>query len=174
MVVLWVLAGVVVLFGVVVFFGAPYIPSHKAQVRRAFTELYPLSESDVVVDLGSGDGVVLQVALEQGALRAIGYELNPLLVGISKLRLRNKPIEVHVADMWSVQPPDGVTVLYAFSVGRDMERLEQLAQRWATHTGVPLSVIVYGHLLRHAKPASTVGAHHLYTFSPLQEKKAQV
>ena len=42
-----------------------------------FFELAPVSSSDVVYDLGSGDGRLLFAALEKGAGRAVGIELNP-------------------------------------------------------------------------------------------------
>ena len=71
----------VFLFGVVAFIGAPYVPSHKKYVRRAF-EHFGFGEGDVLVDAGSGDGIVLRIASKQG-MRAIGYEINPVLVLIS-------------------------------------------------------------------------------------------
>ena len=33
----------VLIIGMGVFFGAPYVPSHRKDVRRLFEELYPLS-----------------------------------------------------------------------------------------------------------------------------------
>jgi SAM-dependent methyltransferase len=42
-----------------------------------FFELAPVSSNDVVYDLGSGDGRLLFAALEKGAGRAVGVELNP-------------------------------------------------------------------------------------------------
>ena len=68
-----------VFFGLVVFRGAPYVPSKKTYINQAFSDLYPLTDKDVLVDVGSGDGVVLRSATKFGAL-AIGYEINPILV----------------------------------------------------------------------------------------------
>ena len=42
-----------------------------------FFELAPVSSYDIVYDLGSGDGRLLFAALEKGAGRAVGVELNP-------------------------------------------------------------------------------------------------
>ncbi len=165
--IVWVVVLVLVLlFGGVAFVGAPYVPSHRRQVRRAFTELRPLTAHDVVVDLGSGDGVVLAAAREAGAGRVVGYELNPLLVLLARLRLR-QTAEVHLGDMWRVQPPEGTTVVYVFGVGRDMARLDRLMERWTRTLGHPVDLIIYGHELPDRPAARQVGAHTLYTFLPL-------
>ena len=77
------IAAVVLLFGFVAFTGAPYVPSRRRDLQKAFDELYRLKKTDVLVDIGSGDGIVLREASRRGA-RAIGYELQPLLVLISR------------------------------------------------------------------------------------------
>jgi hypothetical protein len=53
-----------------------FIPTPEEEVS-SFFDLAPLSSSDVVYDLGSGDGRLLFTALEKGAGRAVGIELNP-------------------------------------------------------------------------------------------------
>jgi predicted RNA methylase len=45
-----------------------------------FFHLAPVSSTDVVYDLGSGDGRLLFAALEKGAGKAVGVELNPELI----------------------------------------------------------------------------------------------
>jgi spermidine synthase len=56
----------------------------KSILNLAFHELYQLTENDNFVDIGSGDGVVLREASKIGA-RAVGFEINPILVFISTL-----------------------------------------------------------------------------------------
>ena len=56
-----------------------FIPTLTEQID-AFFELAELSESDVVYDLGSGDGRLLFAALEKGAGKAVGVEFNTELV----------------------------------------------------------------------------------------------
>lgn len=165
----WIIILIVVVFGFVVFFGAPYIPSHKKQVNRALTELYHLEPTDVLVDVGSGDGVVLRVAARYGA-KAVGYEINPILVIISRLLARpfGKKIEIHLADFWRAPLPDATTVVYAFSVSRDTAKMTKKLQTEANRLGRPLSLIMYGISLPGREPLHRVGAHALYTFSPLQ------
>lgn len=163
------IAGLVVALGSVAFFGAPYVPSHASQVRRAFTDLRPLTKKDVVVDLGSGDGVVLRYAIDHGARRAVGYEINPLLVWLShSLSMRyRQDIVIETANMWYVDPPEGVTVVYVFGVGRDMKRVAALIERWAVTTGRDIDCLVYGHTLPDIEPARQEGAHRLYRFTAL-------
>lgn len=163
----YLLAIVVTVFALTAFVGAPYVPSHRKNVARAFRELRPLDDSDVVVDLGSGDGVVLREALGAGAGRVIGYEINPFLVWISRLRLERGRSWVTMANMWTAQPPEGVTVVYAFSVDRDTRRLTRLVQSWADSVGRPIDFIIYAHELPDIPVTKNVGAHHLYRFSPL-------
>ncbi len=66
--------------------GAPYLPVRTRDLADALV-LAEIGPEDVVVDLGSGDGKVLVAAAARGA-RVIGYELNPILVWISRYRLR--------------------------------------------------------------------------------------
>jgi len=167
-----ILALLIVLFGFVVFFGAPYVPSHKKQVQRALTELYRLGVSDVLVDAGSGDGIVLRVAARIGA-RAVGYELNPVLVMISRLLARSQRdrIRVQLANFWHVNLPEDTTVVYVFSVSRDVPKMTKKMQTEANRLGRPLSLITYGMMIGGREPLRQVGAHSLYTFSPLQPKR---
>lgn len=164
----WLLAGIVLLFGFVVFFGAPYVPSKRREVDEAFAELYKLTPKDLVVDLGSGDGVVLRAAARKGA-RAVGYELNPALVIISKILSRHyKTIHIQVANLWKIELPPETTVVYVFAVQRDIEKIARKLQKEANRLQKPLSVISYGAAIPHMTALQMLGAHHLYTFSPLQ------
>lgn len=169
-----ILVGVLVLafvFGVVVFFGAPYVPSHKKYVRRAF-EHFGFGESDVLVDVGSGDGIVLRVASKQG-MRAIGYEINPILVAISKLlSIRDSKVSVRLQNFWSAKLPPETTIVYAFSVSRDEKKLTKLLQKEANRLHTPLKLLCYGSPLRNVQSSATFEAYHLYLFHPLQSKNA--
>lgn len=167
----WVVAAVIILFGFVVFFGAPYVPTFRRDVRRVFRELYPLGMHDVLVDLGSGDGVVLREAARFGA-KAVGYELNPALVWFSRwLSRRQKRVEVHTGNMWHVALPKATTVIYIFAVERDAKKVENLLQAEANRLQKPLKLISHGLTLSSKDPIKTVGAHFLYEFTPLHTKK---
>jgi hypothetical protein len=166
----WLLAGIVLLFGFVVFFGAPYVPSKRREVEQAFTGLYEVTNRDVLVDMGSGDGVVLRAAAKRGA-HAVGYELNPVLALFSKvLSHRYKNIRVYVANLWKVEFPRETTVVYVFAVERDIEKIARKLQKEANRLQKPLSVISYGCEIPHMTPLRLLGAHYLYTFPPLHTR----
>ncbi len=168
---IWAICAVVLALGFMVFFGAPYVPSRRQDVRRAFHELYILTKNDVLVDLGSGDGLVLREASRFGA-RAIGFELNPIFAGISRVASRNNErIETHVANMWKVKLPQSTTVVYAFVVSRDVDKLSRLLQEEADRLGRPVKLISYGARLSGKMPVKQAGAHFLYDFIPLQPQK---
>ncbi|HET6747499.1 MAG TPA: methyltransferase domain-containing protein [Candidatus Saccharimonadales bacterium] len=170
MVVFWIVAGIVLLFGFVVFFGAPYVPSKRRELEKVFKELYGLTSRDVLVDLGSGDGIVLRVAAKTGA-KAIGYELNPALVLLSRFFSRgSKNIRIVSANMWQVQLPPETTVVYVFAVSRDIGKVARKLQSEVNRLRHPISVISYGCAIPHMTALRVLGAHHLYTFAPLQPK----
>lgn len=153
--------------------GAPYVPSRKRDVHVAFSELYALGGGDVLVDLGSGDGKVLRQAAEHGA-QAIGFEINPFLVLLSRWLCRGYPgVSTRMVDMWLTTLPPKTTVVYMFATSRDINKMMGWVARQATEMGRSLYVISYGFksdmpLLR------SHGAHHLYLIEPLQGDKAQV
>jgi len=163
----------VIFFGFVVFFGAPYVPSTKKYIRRAFDH-FKIDASDTIVDVGSGDGVVLRVAREYGA-SAVGYEINPLLVYISRLlSLRQKKIKVLMANFWLVELPRDTTYVYAFTVSRDVKRLARKLQREADRLQKPLKLLIYGSPLKAIEADAAFEAYSLYSFHPLHPEKAQV
>lgn len=99
-------------FVFIVFFGAPYLPTKKASLKRLFSSI-KFKAGSKLVDLGSGDGVVLQIASEYG-LRARGIELNPFLYIISGLRLRNNErVKVELGSMWGYDISDA-DVIFIF------------------------------------------------------------
>lgn len=172
---LWLLLiATILLFGLVTFRGAPYVPSRKKYIRQAFRELYQLNDDDVLVDIGSGDGVVLREAAKIGA-RAIGYEINPVLVLVSRyLSRKNDKVSVIFGDFWLTHLPSDTTVVYVFSVSRDMNKIIKWIQKETDRLDRPLQLINYGSELTGIEIVKNIGAYHLYKFYPLQPTKAQV
>jgi hypothetical protein len=102
--------------------------------------------------------------------KAVGYELNPLLVIISRIlgyQFRDT-LAVFLADFWHASLPENTTVVYAFLVTRDVAKMMKKMQKEANRLGHPLSLISYGNEMPGKEPLRQLGAHHLYTFSPLQ------
>jgi hypothetical protein len=141
----WLVAGVLALFLATVAFGAPYVPTRRRWARAAL-DLAAVRRGDVVVDLGSGDGVILKLAAERGA-RALGYEINPLLVVASRLRLWRfgQRAQVKLRNFWRIDLPPDTTVVYVFSVGRDLPKLTKyLTQQAEKLDARPLRVVIFG------------------------------
>jgi len=169
---IWLVIGIIVVFfGAVAFIGAPYVPSQKKYIRRAFDH-FGLNKTDVLIDVGSGDGIVLRSAAKYGA-RAVGYEINPFLAGLSRILSRRNPrIQVVLANFWYAKLPEDTTFVYAFSVSRDEKRLTKLLQREADRLQRPLKLLCYGSPFKDREADEKFEAYYLYAFHPLQSKKA--
>lgn len=165
---LWIVAVLVVIFGLVVFCGAPYVPSKKKELEKIFVELYPMSDNDTLIDIGSGDGVVLRQASRRGA-QVVGYELNPILVIISRLlSRRDARVKVIWADFWRRELPRETTVVYVFGESRDIRRMAAKVQDAANAHRHPVALISYGFKIPDYHVERSLGAHHLYRLNPLR------
>jgi len=116
----------VLIFLLTALFGAPYVPTQRKQIESTFSKLRPFKKNDVLVDLGSGDGVVLYEAIRAGASKVIGYEINPILVLISWLRLRSNRgrFTIFWRSFWRINVPSDVSIVYTFEkVNMTLERM---------------------------------------------------
>lgn len=162
------LAGVVFLFGFVVLFGAPYVPTFSRQANAAI-DLMDLKEGETLVELGSGDGAVLLVAARRG-IRGIGYELNPLLVVISRLRCwrYRHMVQIHCRNFWHSPLPtcDGV---YVFLLDRFMTRLDAKIEHEAKR---PVKLVSYAYQVPGSKPVRKNAGMFLYAYPAASSKKS--
>ncbi len=126
------------LFVLTVLFGAPFVPTHQRQLDKLAKEL-KLGQNDVLVDLGSGDGRVLKT-FAKSAGRVIGYEINPLLVLIAKIRCRKlKNVEIRLADWRLAKLSPGTTVVYIFYADSFKKSLARVLEQ---HSNI--TVVSYG------------------------------
>ncbi len=72
-----------------------FIPTPVAAVD-GFFELAPVTPADVVYDLGAGDGRLLFAALEKGAGRAVGLELDGSLILPARELARQKGLAARI------------------------------------------------------------------------------
>ena len=120
--------------------------------------------------MGSGDGVVLKIARQQGA-RAFGVELNPLLVLLSRWRLRGDTKAIVVCgNLYRTNFPAGTTVVYTFGDSRDIARMAAHVQQQATRLGTDLWFISYAFAVPGWTPVREQGAHKLYRVWAEQHK----
>jgi hypothetical protein len=95
------------------------IPTADDEVG-CFFELAPVTESDVVYDLGSGDGRLVFAAVTAGAGRAVGVELNPTHVEESRRSASERGLDARTsflhADLMDVDLSGATLVVtYLFS-----------------------------------------------------------
>ncbi len=85
-------------------------------------DMLAIKPGEKVLDLGSGDGKIVIAAANRGA-DAIGYEINPLLVWISRWRLKGKG-KVETANFWKKDLRDFDAIII-FGVSYVMKGLEE-------------------------------------------------
>ena len=124
MIALFVIAGLTFgCFVAVIFVGAPYLPTLSPQVKVAL-ELSGLKKGDTLIELGSGDGKVLLAAAKKG-IKSVGYELNPVLVIISRLRTLKYRSSVRIiwGDFWKKDWPEA-NAIFTFLLPKYMNKLD--------------------------------------------------
>ncbi|CAL9693865.1 unnamed protein product [Knipowitschia caucasica] len=98
----------------------PYIPASTSQVRNVMTLLKGRKGS--IVDLGSGDGRIVLEAYRHGFTPAVGFELNPWLVYLSRFKAwrtgHHEKVSYRREDFWKVDLSKckNITVFLAPSV----------------------------------------------------------
>lgn len=125
--VLIVISYVIATFGLTGFFGAPYVGTPTG-VAREMLKNVGFKEGETITDLGSGSGTILITAVRDfGASKAIGYEINPILVWITRLKAKvagvSDKVQVRRANFYKVDfEPTDVLGLYLLS--ETMAKLE--------------------------------------------------
>lgn len=105
--------------------GAPFFPARRAAVE-AMAALAAPAPGELWVDLGSGDGGVLIAAANAGA-RALGYEINPVLVLVARLRIRWSGARGQARVVWgSYWGADlsGAAVVSVYGIPHRMKRIQ--------------------------------------------------
>ena len=140
----WIVSGLFFLFALFAFTGAPYVPTLRSEAEKVFKKIYRLGRKDLVVDLGSGDGTVLVAAAKCGA-KVYGIELNPILVLISRFRLRKfKHARVDFGNIFNCKFPAETTVVYLFGEDRDIMKFAKKIRDESARLKKPLFVISQG------------------------------
>ncbi len=155
------LAAVVLLFGFVVLFGAPFLPTLKKQLPGIF-DLLDLKPGQTLLELGCGDGRVLRYAASLG-IKSVGYELNPVLVIVARLRTFKYRRQVRVVwgNYWTVKWPqtDGI---FVFLLDRYMSRLDKNIVR--TYSGKNVKLVSLAFKIPGKKYTKKRGALFLYDY----------
>lgn len=149
---------------VVVFSGAPYLPTRKKQILDAI-KLANLKKGDFVVDLGSGDGAVQKVLAERG-IHSLGYEINPYLFLISKIRLHKyrKIAKVKLSNFWDQSLPTETSTVFVFLLDKYMERLDVKLKDQSHKLNKHLSLISFAFKVPGKDPTRIKGGMYLYEY----------
>jgi hypothetical protein len=136
-------------------FGAPFEPTKEKKVKKMI-KLAKIKKTDKAVDLGSGDGRLVIALAKAGAKEAHGYEINPLLVFISRRRIKKarlqKKAKIHWANFWRTSLKDyDVVTLFQFPtimkrLGKKLRRELKKGSRvvsyhWKFHNWKPSKVV---------------------------------
>ncbi len=163
----WLLFGVVAaIFAASALFGAPYVPTHRSSIERAL-DLLDLKKDDLAVDLGSGCDAFLKATARRGT-RSMGYEINPILVAITRFRCwrDRRLIQVRLADFWKADLPTESKAIFVFLAGPYMKRLAVKLKETMGSRQTPLYVISYGFDIPGLKQEKFVQGLHLYRLVP--------
>ena len=101
---------------------APYVPT-PIKVVRTMLKLAGVGPEDVVYDLGSGDGRILFIAVEEfEAMCAVGYDINssickPLMLKVENRELGDRISIVNVNFFLADLSPASVVTLYLTTSG---------------------------------------------------------
>ncbi|KKW42505.1 MAG: hypothetical protein UY92_C0006G0066 [Candidatus Magasanikbacteria bacterium GW2011_GWA2_56_11] len=119
-----VVLGLLAFFGYMVYAavsGAPFWPLAPDAVGKLIASA-GLDPRDTLVDLGSGDGRILEAAAPY-VRSAVGFEINPFLCWWSRFRLRHYPhVRVLRRSFWG-ENLSGATVVTLFFIPGKMDKL---------------------------------------------------
>ncbi len=155
---------IILIFGLTALRGAPYVPAHSKHFNEALGSL-KLPAGSLVIDLGSGDGSVLKLAARRG-LKAVGYEINPILCAVSWLRcLRYKDqIKILWRDFWFVKFPPETRVVYVFAGGPFMKKLAKKLDCEIKNFKHDVYVISYGFEIPEKRAEKVISGMLIYKY----------
>lgn len=108
------------------FRGGPYAPIGELKTE-AMMELLHIKKGERAVDIGAGDGRLVIALAKKGAV-AHGYEINPILVGIARKKIKEAGLTgkafMHLGDFWSLDLSK-FDVITIYLSGHIMKQLEK-------------------------------------------------
>ena len=140
--------------------GAPYLPTLKRQVETAL-DLANLKKGQTLLELGCGDGRML-IAAARRDIKTIGYEINPILFIVARLRTRKYRSLVRVVwgNYWRLEWPKA-DCIFVFLIGRYMSRLDKQIMAYKTR---PLKLVSFAFTIPGKKATASRDGVHLYHY----------
>ncbi len=141
--------------------GGPYVPIPKHHIKTVM-ELASIKPKDRMIDLGSGDGRLLIAAVQAGAHEAIGFEIHPGLVRLSRRLARNAHLEnkihIHHKSFWHADVSNA-TIVTLYQISYAMKHLEK---KLLEELPVGTRVVAHGFKFPNWKPEKTIENTRLY------------
>ena len=107
------------------FLELPYVATSGKKLETII-KLAQIKKNQTIIDLGSGDGRLLIESAKKGA-RAIGYEINPFLILLSKMRASLKGLSDHITvnsqDLWKADLKVA-DVIIVYALRKSMKKFE--------------------------------------------------
>ena len=101
---------------------AIFFPSFPGMIR-IIEEFADTDKDDIIYDLGSGDGRLLEVFVKKG-IKCVGIEHNPILNKLARRRLKNyKNVKIIQGDIFD-QDLSEATIIVAYLSGPVTKRLQ--------------------------------------------------
>jgi predicted RNA methylase len=140
-----------------------FVPLPMATVRKIL-KCAKIRKTDVLYDLGSGDGRVVITAAKEYGIRAVGIEKNRLLAWISKLRVKRNGLEDRVKiinkNIFNTNLSDAsIVVLYL------TQRLnDELKPKLEKELEKGTRVLSASHIFKGWKEVKKIKTGHFYTY----------
>ncbi len=142
--------------------GPVYVPTKDETVKKMI-EMADLKKGNTVVDLGSGDGRILIAAAKKGA-KAIGYEIDPILVAESKRKINKAGVsdnaKANLKNMWQADFNEA-DVIFVYLFPKYLAKLKKMLEDNLTH---PVKVISNDYQIPETEPITVKDNIYLYQF----------
>ncbi len=158
------IAAIVLCFGFVVLFGPPYLPTLGPQARKAM-DMINLQPGETLLELGCGDGKVLKLAAEDG-LNAVGFELNPILVLVARLRTWSyrKQVKVVWGNFWRNEKWPDADGIFVFMLQKQMQKLDNKIIEWHKGKNKPVRLVSFAFTIPGKEPIEATSTVFLYEY----------
>ena len=113
------------------FLDLPYVATDRKKIKT-IVKFAQIKKGQTVVDLGSGDGRLLIASAQLGA-KAIGYELNPFLIAITRVHAKIKGLLNNVwverKNLWKADLKVA-DVVFVYGRKKTMKRFEDFVEKF--------------------------------------------
>jgi hypothetical protein len=162
---IWYLGYVLVIcFGFVIAFGAPYLPTLNRQARVALS-MIDLKPGETLLELGSGDGRVVKLAAQAG-IKVVGYELNPVLVLVSRLRTwrYRKQVKIVWGNFWRNEKWPEADGIFVFLLQKYMIKLDKKIVQLHEEQRRPIKLVSFAFTVPSKTPIKETKGLYLYEY----------